>query len=87
SENSLGYRTTNGSTLSLGPLNTGNAFINIELDMTASTYKITSPLGTSSAIAFQNKVSVDCVRLISKNINSNEFSRAGLHHLRIFKGN
>ncbi len=86
-ETNLGYRASNGLTMTLGSINTANANISIEVDHTSKTYKITSPLGTSAAIAFQNNVAIDCVRVLSRNINSNSFSQTGLHHLRIFQGN
>jgi len=87
SESSLAYRQANGTTVTLGTLNSGNSFIEVETDLTNRSYRVTSALGTSTAIPFQNNVALDCVRLVSKNINSNSFTQRGIHKLRLFQGN
>ncbi len=83
SENSLGYKLANGTITTLGTVNSGQAAISIEIDFTTSTYKIKSPLGTTAAIAFQNNVGIDCVKILGKHINSQEFTKRGLHHIKI----
>lgn len=85
-ENSLGYRLANGSVSTLGVLNSGHAAISVEVDFTSSSYRITSPLGTTAAINFQSPVGIDCVKWVARNINSQEFTRRGVHHLKIHKG-
>ncbi len=87
SESSLGYRQANGTTMTLGALNGANSFIEVATDLTNRSYQVTSSLGTSTAIPFQNNVALDCVRVVSKNINSNSFSHRSIHKLRIFQGN
>ncbi|HET9237104.1 MAG TPA: choice-of-anchor D domain-containing protein [Oligoflexus sp.] len=87
SENSLGYRLANGTTTTLGTVNSGQASINVDLDFTTKTFKITSPLGTTGSIAFQNDVAVDCVKFMAKNINSQNFPRRGIHHLKLLQAN
>jgi hypothetical protein len=82
-ENSLGYRQANGTITTLGAVNNGQASISIEVDFATSTYRITSPLGTTASIAFQNNVAIDCVKVMAKHINSQEFTRRGLHHIKI----
>ncbi|HYX36474.1 MAG TPA: choice-of-anchor D domain-containing protein [Oligoflexus sp.] len=86
SENSLGYRLANGNNTTLGTLNSAHALISIEVNLSTNTYTITSPLGTTGSIAFQNNVSVDCVKWVARNINSQEFTRRGVHHLKIIQG-
>lgn len=85
SENSLGYRLANGTTNTLGTVNNGHAYINVELDFASKTFKITSPLGTTGSIPFQNDVAVDCVKIMAKNINSQSFPRRGVHHLKLLQ--
>lgn len=87
SENSLGYRLANGTTSTLGTVNSGQAYINVDLDFASKTFKITTPLGTTASIPFQNDVAVDCMKFMAKNINNESFPRRGVHHLKLLQAN
>ncbi len=82
----LGYRKGNVTT-SLGVVNSRFALVSVDVDISSKTYTVKMPNGSvSPAITFDLSTALDCMRLSSRNVSSQNMLYRGIDQIRIFQG-